>query len=77
VAKPPPKRKRPRGEEPENLMPRGVRMPLEIHAAVRRAAAAEDRTITSLLIHIIRTWLTEHGHLPKVAGQPKPRRPKA
>jgi hypothetical protein len=57
-------------------MPRSVRMPPEIHAAVRRAAEAEDRTITSLLIHIIRTWLTEHGHLPKAAGQPKPRRPK-
>jgi hypothetical protein len=68
--------KRPRSKEPEALMPRSVRMPLDVHAAVQRAAAAEGRTITSLLIYVIRTWLVQHGYLPKPAGQPKPRRPK-
>jgi hypothetical protein len=61
-------------KEPDVLTPRSIRMPPDVHAAVRRAAATEDRTVTSLLIHIIRTWLVQHGYLP----QPRPaaRRPR-
>jgi hypothetical protein len=67
----------PRGKASEGVVPSSVRLPPEIHDAVRRVAAAEDRSISSLLVHAIRTWLMERGHLPKPAGQAAPRRTKA
>jgi hypothetical protein len=68
---------RPSGKAPERITPRNVRMPSDVYDAVQRVAVAEDRSISSLLVHIIRTWLVQRGHLPKPTGTPKPRRPKA
>jgi hypothetical protein len=66
------------GKAREPLTPRAVRMPPDVYEAVQRAAVAEDRTITSLIIRILRTWLVQRGYLPKPTGQtkPAPRRPK-
>jgi hypothetical protein len=51
-------------------------MPSEIYAAVRRAAAAEDRSISSLVVHVLRAWLTERGHLSQAEARSKSTRPR-
>jgi hypothetical protein len=76
MAKSPTRQRRQRKAAPKDVLPSSVRMPPEIDAAVRRVAEAEDRSISSLVVHVLRTWLTEHGHLPKGGVQPKPRRAK-
>lgn len=40
------------------------RIPDEIKEALDRAAAADDRSVSSLVTIILRDWLREQGHLP-------------
>ncbi len=48
--------------------PLGVRVEADIKVALERAAAADDRSISSLVERILRGWLVENGHLPPPAG---------
>ena len=48
--------------------PLGVRVEADIKAALERAAAADDRSISSLVERILRAWLVENGHLAPPAG---------
>jgi len=50
------------------------RVDAEVKAGLERAAAADDRSVSSLAERILRAWLTEHGHMrvtpaPKAAGR--------
>jgi hypothetical protein len=42
----------------------GFRIPQEMKDALERAAAADDRSVSSLVTIILRDWLIERGHLP-------------
>ena len=46
----------------------GIRVEPAIKNAAERAAAADRRTVASLVEKILVEWLQEHGHLPKAAG---------
>ncbi len=52
--------------------PLGVRVELEIKVALEKAAAADDRSVSSLVERILRGWLVEHGHLPADPGASPP-----
>lgn len=43
----------------------GFRIPEEMKAALEQAAAADDRSVSSLVTIVLRDWLRENGHLPK------------
>lgn len=47
--------------------PLGVRVEDEVKAALERAAAADDRSVSSLVERILRAWLVENGHLAPAA----------
>jgi len=42
----------------------GVRVEPEIKDALEKAAKADDRSVSSLVERILRTWLTDRGFLP-------------
>ena len=48
--------------------PLGVRVQPDIKAALERAAAADDRSVSSLVERILRAWLIERGHLAQPAA---------
>jgi hypothetical protein len=53
-----------------------VRLLPEIKAALERVAGQDERTTSSTAERILRTWLTEHGHMQaapsaKAAGRTK------
>ena len=54
--------------------PTSVRLPPETKAALVRAAAEDQRTVTVMVTRILEEWLTGHGYLEK---QPVPPRRKA
>lgn len=39
------------------------RVAADTKAALERAAATDDRSVSSLVERILRAWLIEHGHL--------------
>jgi hypothetical protein len=43
----------------------GVRVEPETKAALERAAADDDRTVSSLVERILKEWLREKGYLKK------------
>jgi hypothetical protein len=43
--------------------PLGVRVEPEIKAALDRAAADDDRSVSSLVERILRAWLVDRGYL--------------
>jgi hypothetical protein len=46
--------------------PIGVRVDQETKSALKRAADDDDRSQASMMEHILKEWLREHGYLPKV-----------
>ncbi|SIS65072.1 Arc family DNA-binding protein [Paracoccus saliphilus] len=40
----------------------GFRIPEEMKEALERAAAADDRSVSSLVTIVLRDWLKEHGY---------------
>ena len=36
----------------------------DVKAALERAAAADDRSVSSLVERVLRAWLTQQGHMP-------------
>jgi hypothetical protein len=56
--------------------PLGFRVADDVKAGLRRAAAADDRSVSSLVERVLRAWLIEHGHMqaapaPKATGRKK------
>jgi hypothetical protein len=52
------------------------RVEADVKAGLQHAAAADDRSVSSLVERVLRAWLTEHGHMrappaPKAAGRKK------
>ena len=43
--------------------PLGVRVQPETKAALEKAARDEDRTVSSLVEHIVKEWLRDRGYL--------------
>lgn len=43
----------------------GVRVEPAIKEAIEQAAAADHRTVASLVEKVLVEWLRAHGHLPK------------
>jgi len=43
----------------------GIRVPPEMKAALERAARNDGRTLSSLVVLILRDWLIERGYLQK------------
>jgi hypothetical protein len=50
-----------------------LRVPADVKAALKRAAEADDRSVSSMALWIIREWLRAHGHAPTHRGT-RPRR---
>jgi hypothetical protein len=46
----------------------GVRVDPQIKAALEKAAAADERTVSSTIERILKAWLQERGYLPKAGG---------
>ncbi len=44
--------------------PLGVRVEPEIKEALERAAKDDDRSVSSLVERVLKSWLTEKGYLP-------------
>ncbi len=42
----------------------GIRLSEDLKNALERAAAADDRTVSGLVVHILKQWCAEQGHLP-------------
>lgn len=51
--------------------PLGFRVADDVKAALQLAAAADDRSVSSLVERILRAWLIDHGHL----AAPAPAKP--
>jgi uncharacterized protein (DUF1778 family) len=51
--------------------PLGVRVSPEVKQGLDRAAAADRRSVSSLVEKILAAWLEQHGHLK---GKSKPKR---
>jgi hypothetical protein len=49
--------------------PLGVRVEPEIKGALERAAKDDDRSVSSLVERVLRSWLVENGYLPAAMGQ--------
>lgn len=45
--------------------PLSVRLPLDVKAALERAAAADLRSQSSMVEKILTEWLRQNGYLPK------------
>jgi hypothetical protein len=58
------------------VVPTSMRLDADIKAALARAAAADGRSVSNMLDRILRTWLTEQGHMQSPAPA-KPARKKA
>jgi hypothetical protein len=61
--------------------PLGFRVADDVKAGLQRAAAADDRSVSSLVERVLRAWLTEHGHMqapaaPKTAARKNARAPR-
>ena len=61
--------------------PLGFRVADDVKAGLQRAAAADDRSVSSLVERVLRAWLTEHGHMqappaPKAAARKNARAPR-
>jgi hypothetical protein len=39
------------------------RVEADVKAALERAAAADDRSVSSLVERVLRAWLTKYGHM--------------
>ena len=53
----------------------GIRLSEEDHAALARAAEADQRSMSSLAGKVLTEWLREHGYASPPAKAPAPRRP--
>jgi len=42
-----------------------VRVPSEVKEALRKAAEADERSVSVLVVRILRDWLVDHGHLAR------------
>jgi hypothetical protein len=51
--------------------PLGFRVEPEIKAAIEKAAADDDRSVSSLIERILKEWLMRRGYLPKVTLRKK------
>jgi hypothetical protein len=54
--------------------PIGVRLEPEEKAALEKAAAADDRSLSALVRKILVEWLRKHGHLKAPRNLPASRR---
>jgi len=41
-----------------------VRVPTEIKDALKRAADADDRSVSTMTVRILREWLSANGYMP-------------
>jgi hypothetical protein len=48
-------------------MPTSMRLDPEIKAALEKAAADDDRSVSSLVERILKEWLREKGYLEKLS----------
>lgn len=48
-----------------------VRVPSEIKVALKKAADADERSLSVLTVRILREWLTAKGYLPADAAKRK------
>lgn len=46
-------------------IPTSMRLDPDVKAALERAAAADDRSVSSLVERILKEWLRDKGHLPR------------
>lgn len=46
----------------------GVRVAPAIKDALAKAAADDDRSVSSMVERILKAWLQERGYLPKAGG---------
>lgn len=51
------------------------RVPADLKAALRDAAAKDERSMSMMAARILREWLTEHGFY-KTGGRPEAPRPR-
>ncbi len=42
-----------------------LRIPEDVKTAVTRAAEADDRTVSRMIVRILREWCESHGYLQK------------
>jgi hypothetical protein len=47
----------------------GFRVEADMKAALEKAAADDSRSVSSLVIKILKDWLRERGYLPKGAAE--------
>jgi len=40
-----------------------IRVPSEVKEALRKAAEADDRSLSTMAVRILREWLEGHGHI--------------
>lgn len=48
-----------------DLVPVVIRMPADLHAAVKRTAAAEERSMAQMIRHALRLYVAESGSNPQ------------
>lgn len=51
------------------------RIPSDLKEGLEKEAAADDRSVSSLVERILRTWLAERGHRTRGIGELKPLNP--
>jgi hypothetical protein len=51
--------------------PLGVRVDLAVKVALKRAAADDDRSVSSMVERILKEWLTARKYLPPAAPRKK------
>jgi hypothetical protein len=49
--------------------PLGVRVEPEVKAALERAAKDDDRSVSSLVERILKSWLADRNYLPPEEGR--------
>ena len=50
-------------------VPTSMRLDPDVKAALEKAAADDDRSVSSLVERILKEWLRERGYLPKGVGE--------
>jgi hypothetical protein len=49
------------GTMPEKKVALNIRLPADLHEDLRQAAERDDRSLSNLIIHVLRAWRDEHG----------------
>lgn len=48
------------GAMPERKVALNVRLPADLHEDLKQAAERDDRSLSNLIIHVLREWRDEH-----------------